>query len=392
MDVCTFVCSAMASIFKKTGSPYWFAAYRDAHGIRRQKTTKTKNRGKAIDMARAWERLAENGRNGTLTEAVARSVVSQLVQQSTGSPMHFHSCREWLDEWIAGKTGTTAAGTMARYKQVIADFMEFLDRKADLTLAAISPADVREYRDKLAKEGRAASTVNLQIKKVLNVPFSAAQRFGYIPLNPCAAVEALRNNDAGGRETFAPEQVTKLLNAAEGDWRGAVLTGYLTGLRLGDVANLQWHSVDLDTRLLQIKTGKTGALVTTPIHPELEKWLRSRTRGIGRAPVFPGLAGKHTGGAGGLSAQFAKLLKKAGIARKILRDGAGSGHQTSNLSFHCLRHSFVSGLANAGVAAELRQRLSGHSDDDTHARYTHHEIETLREAVAKLPGLGSFAS
>ena len=115
-------------------------------------------------MARAWERLAESGRNGTLTEAVARVVVSQLVQQSTGSPMHF-IIRAWLDEWIAGKNGTRALAALTRYKQVTEDFLEFLGSRADLTLAAISPTDVRAYRDKLANEGRAASTVNLKSKR-----------------------------------------------------------------------------------------------------------------------------------------------------------------------------------------------------------------------------------
>jgi hypothetical protein len=95
-----------------------------------------------------------------------------------------------------------------------------------LTLAAISPADVRAYRDKLSKEGRAPSTVNLQIKKVLNVPFSAAERHGYIPLNPCGAVDSLRKGDTGDRETFTEEQVRKLVNASKGDWAGAVLAGY----------------------------------------------------------------------------------------------------------------------------------------------------------------------
>ena len=100
MDVCTLVCTAMASIFKKPRSPFWFAAYRDAQGQRRQKTTKSKDRGKAIDMARTFERLAASGRNRTLTEAIARSVVSQLVEQTTGEALHFHSCRAWLDEWV----------------------------------------------------------------------------------------------------------------------------------------------------------------------------------------------------------------------------------------------------------------------------------------------------
>ena len=206
-------------------------------------------------------------------------------------------------------------------------------------------------------------------------------------------MEALRKSDVGERETFTADQIKKLVDAAGGDWSGAVLAGYFTGLRLGDVANLQWHCVDLDNGLLRIKTGKTGSQVTTPIHPDFEKWLRGRPRGIGKAQVFPELAGKRTGGAGGLSAQFAKLMKRAGIVRRLLRSGDGAGHQTSNLSFTaCAIHS-CRPLLHAGASpAELRQRLSGHADDQTHARYTHHEIEMLRAAVAKLPGIQGIAS
>jgi hypothetical protein len=103
--------------FRKPGSPYWFAAYRDAFGQRRQKSTKSKNRQLALEMALTWERVAEKGRNNTLTEAVARSVVSQLVEQATGKPVHFYTCCGWLDEWFAGKAATAAAGTLTRYKQ-----------------------------------------------------------------------------------------------------------------------------------------------------------------------------------------------------------------------------------------------------------------------------------
>src|SRR4030095_9202059 len=130
----------MASIFRKPRSPFWFAAYRDASGNRRQKTTKTTNRGEAIDMARAFERLAAQGRKRVLTESIARSVVSQLVEQATGTPIHFHTCRDYLTEWVAGKTGTTSKGTLTRYRQVIDDFLEFLGERAELSLAAISPA------------------------------------------------------------------------------------------------------------------------------------------------------------------------------------------------------------------------------------------------------------
>ena len=57
------------------------------------------------------------------------------------------------------------------------------------------------------------------------------------------------------------------------------------------------------------------------------------------------------------------------------------------ISFHALRHSFTSALANAGVAPELRMKLTGHKSESVHAGYTHHELETLRAAVGKLPAL-----
>ena len=52
-----------------------------------------------------------------------------------------------------------------------------------------------------------------------------------------------------------------------------------------------------------------------------------------------------------------------------------------------LRHSFVSALANAGVASDIRQKLAGHADAKSHARYSHHEVEIMRAAVELLPSL-----
>ena len=55
--------------------------------------------------------------------------------------------------------------------------------------------------------------------------------------------------------------------------------------------------------------------------------------------------------------------------------------------------SRASGVAtNAGVDAEIRQKLAGHSDERVHKNYTHHEIETLRGAVGKLPSLRKASS
>ncbi len=61
----------------------------------------------------------------------------------------------------------------------------------------------------------------------------------------------------------------------------------------------------------------------------------------------------------------------------------------ASLTFHSLRHSFNSAMANAGVSQEIRMKLTGHSSAEMNKGYTHHELEPLRAAIAVIPGIGS---
>jgi len=55
-------------------------------------------------------------------------------------------------------------------------------------------------------------------------------------------------------------------------------------------------------------------------------------------------------------------------------------------TFHSLRHTFVSLMANSGVSQELRKELAGHSSD-VHRIYTHHSPVALKGAIEAIPGL-----
>ena len=146
---------------------------------------------------------------------------------------------------------------------------------------------------------------------------------------------------------------------------------------------MRWNAIDLGARLIRFTPSKTKKPVTIPLHPELKRELLKRP-GIGKAFLFPSLAGKGTGGKHGLSGQFAAIMAKAGIEGKITRHQKG-GRALSNLSFHSVRHSFNSSMANAGVSQEIRQKLTGHASAEMNNRYTHHELEPLRAAIAALP-------
>jgi integrase len=123
-----------------------------------------------------------------------------------------------------------------------------------------------------------------------------------------------------------------------------------------------------------------------PIHPELEDYLLLRSApDDGRKPLFPKLYHLRSSGKSGLSSAFRRLMDRAGIDAGIARAKTGkAGRNVSRLSFHSFRHSFTSALANAGVPAEVRRKLTGHLDDKSHSIYTHHEFATIREALEKL--------
>jgi integrase len=388
----------MASISKDAHqppkSPFWIACYNGVRSdgkLRRiKRSTKTTDRKLAQRLADEWEALEKLAGEKRLTESHCRKVIAQMYERTTGEPLHFHTAREYLNEWVESKRNETELRSFLKYRQVANEFLSHIGAKADRVLRDITPADIRSWRDALKRKSLSAPTVN-QAVKTLRMPFKAAHEAGYIDINPTKnAVRPLKDKVSDvEKDVFRPEQITDLIKAAPSeDWRGAILCGYYTGLRLRDVADLEWSAVDLDKHTITVTTRKTLTKVTVPIHPQFRAWLEKQTRGIGKAPVFPTLAGKSGGGKSGLSMAFKRIMERAKIKGRLLREANGAGRSQSSLSFHSLRHSFNSAMANAGVSSEVRQKLTGHATAKMNAQYTHHELEELRAAVSVIPRIG----
>jgi integrase len=169
------------------------------------------------------------------------------------------------------------------------------------------------------------------------------------------------------------------------DWKTAILVAYYVGPRLGDVVSLRWDQVDLVAGVIFYTQGKTDKEVEVPLHPDLEEHLLAIAGDNPRGFLCPTLAGQRISGGKGLSLQFAALMAKAGIDQRRIQ--SSRNRKFSRLSFHSLRHSFSSALANAGISADVRMKLTGHKSLDVHRRYTHVEMEPLKHAIAALPRL-----
>ena len=401
----------MASVHKihrsnGKSSKFYYARFSGSDGTEHCKSTKKTKRADALVVAMEFERMAR----GETTEAHYRRVAAELYQRAAGKPLNFHSAGQWLKDWLKNTQPTVQPRTYERYVGTVTDFCEFLGDRTEAPLTSITPEDMVAYRDELSGRGLASSTVNMCVRKTLGAPFEAAKRLGYITVNPCAAVKAVKDTVPKAharRQPFTAEQLEALLKTSRSDswketgWEGAILCGLTTALRLGDIVDIRWGRIDLEAGVLTTLTKKTGEELKIPIHAAFSAWLKNQTRGIARAPVFPKLNGKKIGGANGLSRKFKKLMESAGVVGEIIRQGgstdqrktkkAGAGRTVNSLSFHSLRHTATSLMANAGVAADTRKAITGHRDDRVHENYTHHQLEKLREAVDLIPVPGGGA-
>lgn len=327
-------------------------------------------------------------RTRELTEVRTRELLSDVLARTSGQALHVFTVSEWFTHFVEQKKKSRSVATGKRHEQMMREFLEFLGLRARLNIAAISSRDIAGFREQRIALGLAPATVNVDVA-ILSSAFNAALRQGHISVNPCLAIERLKNNPKR-KGVFSPEQVSALLGTAEGDWRGLIMVAFYSGQRLQDCANLKWRDVDLvsEFKTIRFAVRKTGAEIVSVIHPALENYLLSLS-----APesdeefLFPTLAQCKTGL---LSKRFGELIAQAKIARGLIRErNEQGGRSVSSLSFHSLRHSFSSLLANAGVPEEMRMALTGHKERAVHQGYTHHELQQLQGAIGMLPQVGA---
>lgn len=380
----------MASLWKRENSPYWVCCYTGPDGRQLKRSTKQTQRTQAMRVCIEIERAAEIARRGQLTEAQARKIIGDIYQQANSESLSFMDTKTMLLEWIASKTVTKAQGTSLRYRKTVEDFIAFLDKKANQPLTSVVPRDIERFRDLQVEEGKSASTANMAVK-TLRIPFNVARRQGLILSNPAEAVDLLTTSQ-NTRDTFTRNQISDLLAASDIEWKGMILFGACHGLRIGDAAHLTWDNINAERQSLIIAPQKTKGRAKSkeeyPLHPDILDYLESlpiKTKNPS-SPLFPVLSTKKSGGDHGLSLTFRRLMAKANIfAEEEAHPRAdGKGRRFFSLGFHSLRHTAISEQANQGVAKEVRMKLSGHKSN-VHERYTHHELDTLRKEIEKVP-------
>ncbi len=387
----------MPSIHRQPGRPFWFCAFSifnpETHTSKRVfRSTKTSDKKQALEICRAWHKAALKARNGKLSVDAAREVIAQGVSDvftaANVESLPRASIKSWCETWLEAKAIEAEQSTHDRYARIVERFVECIGAKTKRDLSTLQASDIMRFRDREAK-ALSRATANLSLK-VLRVCFGEAVRQGLLAVNPAVRVSVLKTRDKSARRAFTLSEIKRILKACGDDteWRGLVLFGLYLGQRLGDLAKLTWRSVNFETGEIAFTTRKTGRRIVLPLVQPLVDYLTALPASDNpNAFIFPNAASaKRTGS---LSNQFREILADAGLVAPRGHEATGKGRsqarETSEISFHSLRHSAVTMLKASGLSDVFAKEIVGHESAAVSRQYTHLSTDDLRSAMQRLP-------
>jgi len=321
-----------------------------------------------------------------------REGVSDVFTHANVESLPSASIKSWCETWLQAKAIEAEQSTHARYARIVERFIECIGAKANRDLATLQAVDITRFRDREAKE-LSRATANLSVK-VLRVCFGEAVRQGLLAVNPAVRVAVLKTSDKSARRGFTLAEIKRILKACgdDGEWRGLVLFGLYLGQRLGDLAKLTWRAVNLDTGEIAFTARKTGRRIVLPLVQPLSDYLASLPASDNpNAYIFPRAASAKRTGA--LSNQFREILVDAGLVEprghEATKKGRNQARETSEISFHSLRHSAVTMLKASGLSDVFAREIVGHESAAISRHYTHLSTDDLRNAMQRLPDVTS---
>lgn len=374
----------MPSVHKRDRSPYWFAAYYLPDGRRTFRSTKQRNKAKALEICLNWAKVSTKARDGRLTAAAAQRAVAQIYEIVNGESLCTASVEEYLGRWLAEGRDTWADSTNEQYALAVKRFCAFLGPKAKQPLDLVTRADCTGFRQSMVGKAKAAS-INKCVK-ALKGAFKGAVRDALCRDNPFTFVDNVKGVSHQRRPFTLPE-IKRVLAVCNNEWRGMTLAGLYTGQRLSDIAELTWANVDLASRNITFRTRKTGRTVSIPMAEPLYVWFMEQDApDEPSAPIFPSL---YPVDSATRSGQFQRVLVAAGLAKKAPHrktgEGRGAARTFAELSFHCLRHTATTLLKQAGVSDAIARDIIGHESVEISRAYTHIDESTKLDAVRQLP-------
>ena len=234
----------------------------------------------------------------------------------------------------------------------------------------IKPEHIQRYIEYLRNSGKRGKRKNSSINRFLEIlskMFNLAIDNGELTENPLRKVPKLKEDNHIIRYLKSDEE-TRLYASIDDNapyLRPIVTTALQTGMRRGEILNMQWKNIDFDTRNIHVLDTKSGDKRDIPISDELYGVLQSISRESKYVFINPQT-----------NAPYVDIKKSFNMVREY----AG----IEDFRFHDLRHTFATRMIMTGVDLFTLMEILGHKQISTVMRYCHVIPGRKMEAVKKL--------
>ena len=283
-----------------------------------------------------------------------------------------------LSKWYLGLEKVKAHASCWREEISLKKFNSIF---GDMIVNKIKPADLENYQAMRRKEGLADNTIDHEIgtaKTMINKAFDNDIVSGETFRTFKKVKKLLRRNTNARKKILTIEQFNRLMDYLPKHTREILVTGFYTGMRLGEILNLTWDRVDLKMRVIRLEATDTKDREprNIPIYDKLYKVFTNELGYIRKVQddnhvfLYEGKPIKS------IRKDLMEACKKADIIYgRFIKDG---------FIFHDLRHTFNTNMRKAGVAESVIMEITGHSTREMFDRYNTIDEEDTRNAVDQL--------
>lgn len=163
---------------------------------------------------------------------------------------------------------------------------------------------------------------------------------------------------------LSPDEVIRLMDAAEPFYRAFFLCLYTLGFRLSEATYLRWRDIDRANRTVSV-IQKGGSHKIEPLNKWLDDALTILPKGGQDDYIF--LSTRTTRPVRDIRRALERAAKKAGIIKRVTP--------------HLLRHSIATHMLARGKNLRTIQSMLGHAQSSTTEWYTHVDIDNIRDAT-----------
>jgi integrase len=347
-------------ILTKNENSYYEVRFKGKDGKYHSRTTHKKSKVDAMQVIQeaCVENMETAGEIGILSHQVAAAIIHGQEPVTVTKAVN-----EWERYMHSRRLSASSISNGILYVKAWATF-------AKSHFKPVTSLSVASFDDWINSQ---ESKVKLGTRRVMLSSLRSFCRFcfdkGWIQGNPanlvCVDMSILSHTqkETLKRDCFTDQEVERLIQetapgGSEEDpfWNAAVIIGRYTGLRLGDIASLEWDCLNMSAGTLAVWTTKRDRRVALPLTPDilaetfatLERkhpvYLFNRQRILVTDPKS-----RHR-----LSAAFSVILGNLGIKNK---------------SFHCLRATYISDCCAKGIPLEHISQAVGHWNPATTMGY-----------------------